>query len=49
MMYYYKQIDSDDNIVALLTCDKHLGEDAEQIEITEAEYNKLKEVMFNDD
>ena len=41
MTYYYKRIDENGNVVSLITCDQHLEESAEQIEITEAEYNEL--------
>lgn len=41
MTYYYKRIDEEGNVVSLITCDQHLKESAEQIEITEAEYNEL--------
>lgn len=41
MTYYYKRIDSEGNVISLITCDQHLEESAEQIEITEAEYNEL--------
>ena len=40
-MYYYKRIDENGNVVSLITCNIHLKESAEQIEITEAEYNEL--------
>ena len=40
-MYYYKQVDGEGNITALLTCDSHLEESENQIEITEEEYNEL--------
>lgn len=40
-MYYYKRIDEAGNVVSLITCDQHLKESAEQIEITETEYNEL--------
>lgn len=39
--YYYKQIDIIGNIIALLTCDTHLESSDSQVEITEAEYNRL--------
>lgn len=41
MTYYYKRIDEEGNVVSLITCDQRLKESAEQIEITEAEYNEL--------
>lgn len=41
MTYYYKRIDSEGNVISLITCDQHLTESAEQIEITEEEYNEL--------
>lgn len=41
MTYYYKRIDEEGNVASLITCDQHLKESAEQIEITEAEYNEL--------
>ena len=41
MTYYYKRIDEDGNVVSLITCDQHLAESAEQIEITETEYAEL--------
>lgn len=47
-VYYYKQIDSLGNIVALLTCDTHLESSDFQIEITEEEYNTLLRSMQND-
>lgn len=40
-MYFFKQINSKGELKTLLTCDRHLAESAEQIEITEAEYNEL--------
>ena len=44
-MYYYKQIDGEGNITALLTCDSHLEESESQVEITEDEYKELMEQM----
>lgn len=44
-MYYYKQIDENGNLVALLTCDTELLSSDFQIEITEEEYNTLLKVM----
>lgn len=44
-MYYYKQIDQEGNIVALLTCNTHLESSESQIEITEEEYNELLAAM----
>ena len=41
MTYYYKRIDENGNVVSLITCNIHLKESAEQIEITEDEYNEL--------
>lgn len=41
MTYYYKRIDENGNVVSLITCNIHLKESAEQIEITETEYNEL--------
>lgn len=41
MTYYYKRIDEEGNVVSLITCDQYLKESAEQIEITEAEYDEL--------
>ena len=41
MTYYYKRIDSEGNVISLITCDQHLEESAEQIEITEEEYIEL--------
>ena len=41
MTYYYKRIDTEGNVVSLITCNQHLKESAEQIEITEEEYNEL--------
>ena len=41
MTYYYKRIDENGNVVSLITCDQHLEESAEQIEITETEYAEL--------
>lgn len=41
MTYYYKRIDSKGNVISLITCDQHLEESVEQIEITEEEYNEL--------
>lgn len=41
MTYYYKRIDTEGNVVSLITCDQHLKESAEQIEISEEEYNEL--------
>lgn len=41
MTYYYKRIDTDGNVVSLITCDLHLKESAEQIEITKEEYDEL--------
>lgn len=41
MIYYYKVIDTKGNVVSLLTCNIHLAESEEQIEIGEAEYNEL--------
>ena len=41
MVYYYKQIDHNGNIIALLTCDTHLESSETQIEITEEEYTQL--------
>ena len=41
MTYYYKRIDSEGNVVSLITCDQRLKESAEQIEITETEYADL--------
>lgn len=46
--YYYKQIDTLGNIIALLTCDTHLGSSESQVEITEEEYNTLLKSMQND-
>lgn len=40
-MHYYKRIDEEGNVVSLITCNIRLKESAEQIEITEAEYNEL--------
>ena len=40
-MFYYKQIDSEGNIVAILTCSIHLEESETQIELTEEQYNQL--------
>lgn len=40
-MTYYKIIDGEGNVISLITCNQHLKESAEQIEITEAEYNEL--------
>ena len=48
MTYYYKQIDQQGNVLALLTCDTHLGSSDFQIEITEEEYNTLLRSMQND-
>ena len=44
-MYYYKQIDEQGNITAVLTCDTHLESSESQIEITEEEYNELLQQM----
>lgn len=41
MTYYFKRIDEHGNVVSLITCNTHLKESAEQIEITETEYNEL--------
>ena len=41
MTYYYKRIDAEGKVISLITCDQHLAESAEQLEITEAEYNEL--------
>lgn len=41
MAYYYKTIDAEGNITSLITCNIHLTESSEQIEITEVEYNEL--------
>lgn len=41
MIYYYKRIDSEGNVVSLVTCDRHLAESAEQIEITKEKYDEL--------
>lgn len=41
MIYYYKRIDEAGTVVSLITCDQHLKESAEQVEITEAEYAEL--------
>lgn len=40
-MYYFKQINSEGSLKTLLTCDRHLAESAEQIEITKEEYDEL--------
>ena len=41
MIYYYKRINTAGNIESLISCDQHLEESAEQIEITETEYAEL--------
>lgn len=41
MTYYYKRINEEGNVVSLITCNQYLKESAEQIEITEEEYNEL--------
>lgn len=41
MTYYYKRIDTEGNVVSLITCDRQLKESAEQIEITKEEYDEL--------
>lgn len=41
MTYYYKRIDSEGSVISLITCDQHLKESAEQIEITKEEYDEL--------
>ena len=41
MTYFYKRIDNEGNVISLITCDQYLKESAEQIEITEEEYNEL--------
>lgn len=46
--YYYKQIDILGKVLALLTCDTHLGSSDFQIEITEEEYDTLLRSMQND-
>lgn len=48
-MFYYKQIDANGSLVALLTCDTHLDSSDIQIEITEDEYNTLLGAMQNDE
>ena len=40
-MYYYKQIDNEGNVIAVLTCSMHLESSDTQIELTEEEYNQL--------
>lgn len=41
MAYYFKRIDAEGNVISLITCNQQLKESAEQIEITETEYNEL--------
>ena len=41
MVYYYMQIDTLGNILALLTCSMHLESSDTQIELTEEQYNQL--------
>lgn len=40
-MFYYKQIDEQGNVIAVLTCSMHLESSETQIELTEEEYNNL--------
>lgn len=40
-MFYYKQIDILDSVLALLTCTTRLNSTESQVEITEEEYNQL--------
>lgn len=47
-MFYYKQVDILDNVLALLTCTTRLNSTESQIEITEEEYNTLLRSMQND-
>ena len=41
MIYYYKRIDTDGNVVSLITCDQPLAESVEQKEISKEEYDEL--------
>lgn len=40
-MFFYKRINANGEVISLITCDQHLEESAEQIEITQQEYNEL--------
>ena len=45
-MFYYKQLNSNNEPVAVLTCDIHLESDDFQVEITEDEYTSLLEELM---
>lgn len=45
-MFYYKQLNSNNEAVAVLTCDTHLESDDFQSEITEDEYMSLLEELM---
>lgn len=45
-MFYYKQLNSNNEAVAVLTCDTHLESEDFQSEITEDEYMSLLEELM---
>lgn len=47
-MYYYKQVNESGEIVALLSWLSRVEESETQIEITQAEYEELRQRMFED-
>lgn len=44
--FYYKMLDEHGNLIGLLTCDGHLGEDEFQVEIDDAEYERLHDQLY---
>lgn len=49
MTYYFKRIDTEGNVISLITCNQQLKESTAQLEITEAEYNELYAALPQDE